>query len=75
MLAILMVPKYLMKVDQDSLKAIDTMGYLPLHLACLTGNFAVIYYILEQSSYGITLQNSGKQTPIELLLVESKCEV
>ena len=69
--------KYLMGVQStldDSLKAPNTRGNHPLHLACLQGNCKIISCILEQSTYGVTLQNSDEQTPIDLLLFESKCD-
>ena len=58
----------------NKLEAMDTRGNVPLHLACVEGNFDVIKCILEQSTYGVTLQNSDNLTPIELLFFESECD-
>ena len=65
---------FLIGVNHNSLQGPDTRGNLPLHLACAGGNCDVISCILEQSTYGVPLQNSDKQTPIELLLFESECD-
>eukprot|EP00956_Cyclotella_meneghiniana_P041065 scaffold213573_cov36-Cyclotella_meneghiniana.AAC.2 len=66
--------KYLMGIEPDLLKTSDLRGNAPLHLACLGGKCEAIPCILEQSTYGATLQNSDKLTPIELFLVKSDCE-
>ena len=66
--------KYIMSIDHDSLKTIDARENLPIHLACIWGRCNVIPCILEQSTYGVTMQNSDKLTPIELLLLESECD-
>eukprot|EP00956_Cyclotella_meneghiniana_P025304 scaffold52590_cov23-Cyclotella_meneghiniana.AAC.2 len=66
--------KFLMGIDEDSLMTRNGRGNLPLHLACLCCQCEIIPCILEQSAYGVTLQNSEKQTPIELLLYEAECD-
>eukprot|EP00956_Cyclotella_meneghiniana_P022751 scaffold43406_cov36-Cyclotella_meneghiniana.AAC.2 len=68
--------KYLVGCDSDGdlLKTLDNNENLPLHHACLGGNFDVIAFIHEQSTFGVILQNSDKRTPIELLLYESECD-
>eukprot|EP00956_Cyclotella_meneghiniana_P028649 scaffold67433_cov24-Cyclotella_meneghiniana.AAC.1 len=64
----------LIGIDKDSLKTGDLSGNLPLHLACKHGRCEIIPCILEQSAYGVTLQNNEKQTPIELLFYEAECD-
>jgi len=66
--------KFLMGIDEDCLKIPDGGGNLPLHLACKHGQCEIIPCILEQSAYGVTLQNSETQTPIELLFYEAECD-
>ena len=66
--------KFLIGIDKDSLKTRDLSGNLPLHLACKHGRCEIIPCILEQSAYGVTVQNSEKQTPIELLFYEAECD-
>ena len=46
---------------------------LPLHVACRQGNCDVVNYILEQSTYGVTLENIDNKLPVELLLYDSNC--
>eukprot|EP00956_Cyclotella_meneghiniana_P025306 scaffold52590_cov23-Cyclotella_meneghiniana.AAC.4 len=64
----------LIRIDDDSLKTRDLSGNLPLHLACKHGRCEIIPCILEQSAFGVTVQNSEKQTPIELLFYEAECD-
>ena len=66
--------KFLMEVNHDLSQATDIRGNLPLHLACMGGNCEVVSCILEQSTYGVTLQNSNEQSPIELLFFESESD-
>eukprot|EP00956_Cyclotella_meneghiniana_P035960 scaffold119854_cov22-Cyclotella_meneghiniana.AAC.1 len=66
--------KFLMGINEDCLKIPDAGGNLPLHLACLHGQCEIIPCIIEQSAYGVTLQNSENQTPIELLFYEAECD-
>eukprot|EP00956_Cyclotella_meneghiniana_P034395 scaffold104443_cov23-Cyclotella_meneghiniana.AAC.2 len=66
--------KYLMGINEDCLKIPDGGGNLPLHLACKHGQCEMIPCIIEQSAYGVTLQNSENQTPIELLFYEAECD-
>ena len=66
--------KYIMGISQDFLNLPDLDGNLPLHIACMRGNCDLIPHIIEQSTFGVMLQNSAKQTPIELLLFESECD-
>eukprot|EP00956_Cyclotella_meneghiniana_P020919 scaffold37533_cov24-Cyclotella_meneghiniana.AAC.2 len=66
--------KFLMGINEDSLKIPDGGGNLPLHLACLHGMCEIIPCIIEHSAYGVTLQNSENQTPIELLFYEAECD-
>jgi len=67
------IVNYLIGIDPDSLSVPDQAGNLPLHHACLGGSCGVIPLIIEQSTFGVTLQNSHKQTPVEYLLFESEC--
>ena len=60
--------------DRDLLKTLDNNDNLPLHHACLGGNFDAITFIIVQSTFGVTLQNSDEKIPIELLLYESECD-
>eukprot|EP00956_Cyclotella_meneghiniana_P024052 scaffold47941_cov22-Cyclotella_meneghiniana.AAC.2 len=66
--------KYIMGISQDFLNLPDLDGNLPLRIACMRGNCNLIPHIIEQSTFGVMLQNSAKQTPIELLLFESECD-
>eukprot|EP00956_Cyclotella_meneghiniana_P015689 scaffold24280_cov55-Cyclotella_meneghiniana.AAC.6 len=66
--------KYLAGCDDDVLKTLDNNENLPLHYACLGGNVDVIPFIIEQSTFGVTQQNSDKLTPMELLLYEAECD-
>ena len=68
--------KYLVRCDSDRdlLKTLDNNDNLPLHHACLGGNFDAITFIIVQSTFGVTLQNSDEKIPIELLLYESECD-
>eukprot|EP00956_Cyclotella_meneghiniana_P011258 scaffold15837_cov49-Cyclotella_meneghiniana.AAC.4 len=66
---------YLMGImDRDSLKVTDFDGNLPLHHACMRGNCDLIPHIIEQSTFGVTLQNSDNQIPLQLLLFESESD-
>ena len=66
--------KYLLEINEHSLKMLDTRGNLALHHACMAGKCDIISCILEKSIYGATLQNHDKRTPIELLLFEAVCD-
>jgi len=66
--------KFLMKTVRDFMEAVDTRGNLPLHIACRMGHTSIIPSIVEISTYGVTLQNSDKLTPLEMLLFESECD-
>eukprot|EP00956_Cyclotella_meneghiniana_P000341 scaffold406_cov22-Cyclotella_meneghiniana.AAC.1 len=66
--------KFLMGIEEHCLKIPDGGGNLPLHLACKCGQCEIIPCIIEQSAYGVTVQNSEKQTPIELLFYEAECD-
>eukprot|EP00956_Cyclotella_meneghiniana_P020127 scaffold35154_cov40-Cyclotella_meneghiniana.AAC.2 len=66
--------KYLVGCDRQLLKTLDNNQNLPLHHACLRVNFDAITFIIEQSTFRMTLQNSDEKIPIELLLYESECD-
>eukprot|EP00956_Cyclotella_meneghiniana_P030103 scaffold74946_cov46-Cyclotella_meneghiniana.AAC.5 len=66
--------KYLVGCHDDLLKTLDNNDNLPLHHACLGGNFDAITFIIKKSTFGVTLQNSDEKIPIELLLYESECD-
>ena len=68
------VVNYLIGMEQDFLKVPDLRGNLPLHHACMRGNCDIIPPIIEQSLFGVTVQNSNKKSPIDLLLFESECD-
>ena len=68
------IVKYIMGINEDSLKVSDLGENLPLHHACFRGNCDLIPLIIEQSSFGVMLQNSTNQIPIEMLLLESQCD-
>ena len=61
-------------MDRDSLKVTDFDGNLPLHHACMRGNCDVIPFVIEQSTFGVTLHNSDNQIPLQLLLFESESD-
>ena len=62
------IVKYIMGINEDLLEVPDLGANLPLHHACF------IPLIIEKSPFGVMLQNSAKQVPIELLLFESQCD-
>ena len=65
----LSIVKYLVDVNEESLRYIDDEGNQPLHIACLSGRCHVVNYILDKCIHGVTLQNGMGKKPFELLLL------
>ena len=65
----LSIVKYLVDVNEESLRYIDDEGNQPLHIAGLSGRCHVVNYILDKCIHGVTLQNGMGKTPFELLLL------
>eukprot|EP00956_Cyclotella_meneghiniana_P010048 scaffold13870_cov77-Cyclotella_meneghiniana.AAC.3 len=66
--------KCLVELDKESLKTSDANGNLALHHACLRGWCDIIIFLLGESNHGVTVRNSEKKVPIEMLLYEAKCD-
>lgn len=60
--------------EDDSLAALDTRGNLPLHYACLGGKLDIVNYISGRCPDGVSLQNTKRKLPIELLIFDAECD-
>ena len=58
---------FLIKKDQNLVKAKNIDGDLPLHIACLYGNRGVVRILLNISVEDINAQNEFDRTPLHIV--------
>eukprot|EP00956_Cyclotella_meneghiniana_P010831 scaffold15140_cov63-Cyclotella_meneghiniana.AAC.8 len=68
------IVKTLADEDENCLATLDIRGNLPLHHACLGGKLDIVNYISGRCPDGVSLQNTKRKLPIELLIFDAECD-